>query len=250
MSKFLVTCFIIIFSYLLAGCEKVQFNRVSATNKYIWITGAEYIPVSKSIAQQMITEKIDNSIVSTSQAQTDKLGRVIEYKLDNQSAYQVTMGFDYSNVKSHDEVPDVSVSIACSDCVVGFDSYMSDIITQSNTINNTYSNDGKLVTSLINLPGLSFSSKDEYYWNGDLVTRGNSVYDQSGGESNYIYFYFYDSQDRLSRIEKITANLDSGKQENYVTIMTEFNKYGDWIKAEKLEESGVKTHIIRDITYW
>lgn len=252
MKKLLAICCCVILSGFLFGCEKAKFDHINAQNQYAWLIGVEYAPINQNIKSQIIIERSSKAFATIEKIQTDEIGRIISYvySAPYPTDYFAEFSIDYNNLQMIYKIPLLNIDIESADFLPSHNGDFAKLIDTNNTMENVYNN-GKITSNFSNLDS-KLVFEEQFYWNADLINKINLLV-ADPIDSNYIkitYDYLYDDQGQLIEVNEVSIFVESQLEERKETLMTEFNQYGDWIKAEKTSEDGEKILISREIEYW
>ena len=245
-----------LFIISLMGCKE-EFDKVSVFNEYA--SFIEYSPHSKNIKRQIITYKENGIENQVSIIKADEKGRVIYYsdKIDKMSLLNSIISVDYEQLTFNYKAPFLGINVNNGNIFLDKTKSIQKMVGVTGgkySMENHY-NDGKLISTFWESAFLS--SKNEFYWENNSITKYISEIKKLTGESfiSIESVISYNSDGQLQGMKSSMTVM--GMPMELIVTFQKINNYGDWTEAELVssinsensKEKKVET-VTREIEYW
>lgn len=238
------------------GCKE-EFDKVSVFNEYA--SFIEYSPHSKNIKRQIITYKENGIENQVSIIKADEKGRVIYYsdKINKMSLLNSIISVDYEQLTFNYKAPFLGINVNNGNIFLDKTKSIQKMVGVTGgkySMENHY-NDGKLISTFWESAFLS--SKNEFYWENNSITKYISEIKKLTGESfiSIESVISYNSDGQLQGMKSSMTVM--GMPMELIVTFQKINNYGDWTEAELVssinsensKEKKVET-VTREIEYW
>lgn len=245
-----------LFIISLMGCKE-EFDKVSVFNQYA--SFIEYSPHSKNIKRQIITYKENGIENQVSIIKADEKGRVIYYsdKINKMSLLNSIISVDYEQLTFNYKAPFLGINVNNGNIFLDKTKSIQKMVGVTGgkySMENHY-NDGKLISTFWESAFLS--SKNEFYWENNSITKYISEIKKLTGESfiSIESVISYNSDGQLQGMKSSMTVM--GMPMELIVTFQKINNYGDWTEAELVssinsensKEKKVET-VTREIEYW
>ncbi|MCX8584635.1 hypothetical protein J3U16_09650 [Gilliamella sp. B3023] len=245
-----------LFIISLMGCKE-EFDKVSVFNEYA--SFIEYSPHSKNIKRQIITYKENGIENQVSIIKADEKGRVIYYsdKINKMSLLNSIISVDYEQLTFNYKAPFLGINVNNGNIFLDKTKSIQKMVGVTGgkySMENHY-NDGKLISTFWESAFLS--SKNEFYWENNSITKYISEIKKLTGESfiSIESVISYNSDGQLQGMKSSMTVM--GMPMELIVTFQKINNYGDWTEAELVssinsensKEKKVET-VTREIEYW
>lgn len=250
-----------LFFPFISNADEGDARNINILNQYALHLKVEIAPHSQLIkAQNILTKDAKTGKIAIKQTiSSDAHGYPDQYITEifnpyETSVLEITDRVDAKNKAIHHKRNNKDTD-STEDYTCYFEVDEKEVITQINCPNDqekiVYDN-GKISSS----KNIGINDLERWFnWNNGRIhqIKGKRT---TGKDNEYLVEtnFTYDSEGKIIQTNTvITQNFNSIPQKNlisYITTMTEFNQYGDWIKAEIKADSGKNAVITREITYY